>query len=737
MKEDDDLSISALRNKRGESPTFYNSKADDQDTRGKLPPSPTQVNVESAPGKKGSLLFDSRRLVGGLILRWYWMLLPGVFLAGIGVVVALLTIPYKAKIQLLRQPLPTLSASGNSADSLKPRELNSATLLGLLRSVELLRNISESKTHRIDPPVTFEELDKGAVILPERNSDIVTVEIGVQGSRQRVVEVANLYLAEVHKFFSQFASQEIGLIKATFQNSLRQIEVDMSRAQENLRLFLETNQSVDLDKQIDQYLGRRGQFDERLKSAEIELEALNARIQFLRQEMDRQRPENERLNAAHQELAVLLTKYTEAHPAVLSQRAKLASLEHEVVSASTRGDDRPPTDQNSMAQSLYRQILDLEGQRVALNNQTVRLTNEVLVLQTNLARLSENSQKFASYKARVQENQIALSLLENRQREVELQESRLARLSTTDSGYFRLLGEARLTEVDRIGRWKKVAVVGLAGLWVGMIFGGGIVLLSEAFDPRLKTAGDVERVTQLPVLASLGDLREMDEETKAQWSFRAWTMISGRLSYSPNRGLVCGIISAQHGEGRSTWIDLLVDAANQRGLKVLTVTTRPPSRPGAEFSAPVADIEPAKGSSTKTPVSGEALLTTALVAPSQVTEKLTGPNALPVVHIPLPGWVWNLERRAQWQASLAHWRSIDNLALLVELPPASVSEAVLLAENLPQVIWLTGSGLAEAGETRHYLNILRHARCNIVGAVLNFEPTYPLIDPFRHRFGGA
>jgi hypothetical protein len=109
-----------------------------------------------------------------------------------------------------------------------------------------------------------------------------------------------------------------------------------------------------------------------------------------------------------------------------------------------------------------------------------------------------------------------------------------------------------------------------------------------------------------------------------------------------------------------------------------------------------------------------------LASPSQVTE-LTGPNSRPVVHIPLPGWVWNLERRKQWRDALNQWRQIDNLVIFVELPPASVPEAVLLGANLPNLLWLTDSGTAEAGETRTQLETLRHARCNLVGAVLNRE----------------
>jgi protein involved in polysaccharide export with SLBB domain len=125
-----------------------------------------------------------------------------------------------------------------------------------------------------------------------------------------------------------------------------------------------------------------------------------------------------------------------------------------------------------------------------------------------------------------------------------------------------------------------------------------------------------------------------------------------------------------------------------------------------------------------------ALTHDVLATPSQVTEQLTAPGGRPVVHIPLPGWVWNVDRRRQWGAALNQWRKIDNLVIFVELPPASMPEAVLLGSNLPNLLWLAESGAADAGETRTQLQTLRDARCNLVGAVLNRE----LSKPLRRRF---
>src|SRR5262249_35784079 len=151
--------------------------------------------------------------------------------------------------------------------------------------------------------------------------------------------------------------------------------------------------------------------------------------------------------------------------------------------------------------------------------------------------------------------------------------------------------------------------------------------------------------------------------------------------------VVCGVISARPGEGRTTWISLLGQAASQCGFRVLTIGT-------------VRDSDPANGNGEPLPTSewdpnnpnGMALTTHVLSTPALVTEQLMGSNPQPFVHIPLPGWVWNLERRKEWQIALNQWSRIENIVILVELPAANAPEAVLLAENLPNVIWLTRSG---------------------------------------------
>jgi hypothetical protein len=222
----------------------------------------------------------------------------------------------------------------------------------------------------------------------------------------------------------------------------------------------------------------------------------------------------------------------------------------------------------------------------------------------------------------------------------------------------------------------------------------------------------------LPVLATLGDLGKMDENARRAWAFRTWTILSGTLTHSPNRGTVCGFISSAPREGRSTWVELLVGAARERGFEV----TKLDFAHGAGNSDTANPKPPTAG---QTSDADSDARTTAVAVPER-NRSLAQAKPASVIHVELPGLVWNLERRQQFQNELEQWQSVARAVILVDLPPASVPESVLLAENLPQLIWLVDGSRSHARETRLHLETLRHARCKLVGAVLNHEPE-PLI----------
>ncbi|MEY2466925.1 MAG: polysaccharide biosynthesis/export protein [Verrucomicrobiota bacterium] len=558
-----------------------------------------------------------------------------------------------------------------TSEFLKATPMTSETFAGLITSPDLLRTVGE----QIEPPIPPERLIKYMKVDPQVDSDIVKVLVAALDP-QRAVDIANLFASNAVVYTKELQKNQAAEIAQTYlKQQVEQMDKDLLTLRNEMR-----------------GMPMSSQLTNQLTQVSSNVAALNQSLAMGQKPSLLIAKQSEKLQAALAELSDLTMKYTDLHPLVQQKTAQIEKLKSDIEKTAAAN----PTGELSFTR---------EGQV---------LEPDMEVIRAKLRALED---------ARVQ--------MANRQFEAEM-------FSKNPPGVVRVFAPATLKTVEDNMRLLKIIIVAIFGGLIGMAGGLGLVFLVEVTDGRLKTVDDLKRVTKLPVLTTLGDLQHMEDKARTQWAFRTWTMLQGRLSRSANHGLVCGVTSSQEGEGRSTWISLMAEAASVSGFRVLTIATRP---------SPT-HVEPDPDQLTEGNLNGEsdmktnsednqiaALNQNVLASPAQITEQLTGPNSQPVVHIPLPGWVWNLERRKEWRSALNQWRKIDNLVIFVELPPASVPEAVLLGSNLPNLVWLADSGTAEAEETKTQLQTLRDARCNLVGAVLNRESTKSLKSRFPRWLG--
>jgi protein involved in polysaccharide export with SLBB domain/capsular polysaccharide biosynthesis protein len=523
----------------------------------------------------------------------------------------------------------------------------------------------------VTPAIPPEQLIKHIKIDPQADSDILKVLLAASNARQ-AVELLSAYQDNALAFTKEYQAQMARAVANDyFKKQLEKMDVDITALED---AFRGSPASSEITNRVN---------------------AINSALANSRRASPLVSMLTERLNRAMGELTELSSKFYEIHPQVRAKQAEIDSLKSQIASAST-----------NISASGY--VISGVGGGSSENT----LSPELEIMRTKLLSVQQERIKLAS----------KLTEAES--------------LATEPPGMVEVLAPASMKTVQ--GNWRRLKI-GIFSAFGGFLGIGGslmLILLVEFTDKRLRTAADVERVTGLQVLTSLGNLHRMPPEKRSLWAFRTWTMLQGRLSRSANHGLVCGVTSCTEGEGRSTWINLLAQAASLTGFRVLTIATKPSP---THFECPDETVEPVEFPDHEAAVSNgnhsQAIATNVLASPAAVTEQLTGPRSQPVVHIPLPGWVWNLERRKEWREALNHWRRIDNLVILVELPPASVAEAVLLGSNLPNLIWLTDCGRADAGETRAQLQTLRHARCNLVGAVLNRDSSPSLRKRFPRWLG--
>ncbi|MBE0544498.1 MAG: hypothetical protein IH623_24425 [Verrucomicrobia bacterium] len=650
----------------------------------------------------------------------HWMLCSAGVLAALGMFLGYVCSSYSARVTLISRDASAPFADGLEGGAYQPRELAAQTLVNLMQSPELLRRVTANS----QPAISEASLQRRVQVETVPNTELVALSIAGR-NRQAVADLANLYAAEAVQLSKELQTADSTRLNQFCREKLAALDQELQQAGVELVKFQAGARLIDPDAEKQTYVRHLGEILSRADNARIEAELVGLQVAALQQELAQQNPLAQKLQVARNKLTDLLGRMTEAHPTVQSQRSEIAELEKQIAASGTDAQPAAKFSENPLATTLYLRLMDLQTRQVTLRTELQELTRLQQSLQDRVAGVSALGLRYANLKAQIEGLQRSRAMLASRQREAQLHEDNA-------QGYYRVFAAATPEAIDTMARWHAGILAALAGLVIGVLGAGLAIVGLEITDRRLKTAADIEQVTGLPVLETLGDLKTMSAAEQEAWAFRAWTAISGQLNASPNQGLVCGFISSREGEGRSTWIKLLVNAASQRGLRVLTAaahasasssTSKPAAATEIAAKKPVRDWNyPAGDPQSEFPLQAQTTPLQTSISPAEIAHQFTGSNAPLTAHIPLPGWAGNLERRKQWQKALAHWRTVDNLVLLVELPPASVPEAVLLAESLPQVIWLADSGKSHSRVVRQQLETLRHAQCRLVGAVLNHEP---------------
>ncbi len=547
-------------------------------------------------------------------------------------------------------------------DTFRPRALATPSLVVMLQSPGLLEEVGS----HLSPPVPAKELASHLEITLDRNNDVATVT-ATGSSAEATADLVRRFCDAAIAYTQAIQRQEAIEAGDRVTHQLAQVETEIATA---------------------------------LAAVPAASFATVAALASLR---DSPAPPAsdlpQRIQAARDQLDDLLVRYTDVHPLVREQRARVAALEEIERRTALAAASAPPASSRlaspaAMSPAFYEHITPEE----------IAMGERFRSLETTRAMLIGRQQAIQPFR-------------EN------------------PPGYFRVLLSVSANPTLQHNHRLEMVLFACLGAFFGLIGSAGQVLLGEFMDNRIKTRADVLRVTGLPLLGALGDLDRLASAERDQWAFRTWTALRSRIGPSSNRGMICGITSAHCGDGRSTWIDLLAGAAGNCGFRTLTITAR--SSPGgpvepARRAQPPVPPRPSSGASDSV-----AQTESFLSAPGRIVEQMSGANGRPRVDISISGWVWSLERRKQWQAAIEACRAIEHVAIFVELPPASAPEAVLLAENIPNLLWLVDSSRSDAAETREDLETLVDAGCNIVGAVLNHERAAPVRNHFSRWIGSG
>lgn len=673
---------------------------------------PGSAEVVPTAGLGAFVPFDPLRLILALRRRIVWLILGAILVATpVGLLGAFrLQTSYTVPIQLIRRELPNSFRASELGEAFKPRQFSIATVVAMMRSPSLLAKVGNLAR----PKLSANALLSGLIITPERNTDLINVSIRSSVSAAAATELVNAYAQEVVELTRTLQQQEAAELDRFLRDQLGRTEGDLAEINQEILRFTRAENFLDSDKEIEAYLRNLSDAETALQNTKLEAETVAFRIAALEAEISRQNPAIAALEEARARLKTLLVDYTEANPIVVDQQSRIAALETEAAT-STNVLENFQAGANTVANAMFIDLVNLRAQREALQSQLKQFEERRVVATAKLRDLPEKGMKYAKLKARQLSLETTRAFLSGRQREARL-------FSENSPGYYRLFAPASENDVIVSNKSRKLVLATAAAALAGLVAAFLLVCLLEALDERVVSPADLRRATRLPVVGRIEDFNTPDVPNLATWRYRTWSALSRILadSHNPSGSLFCGLLSAQAGEGRSTWIRLLAEAARERGHR--TVRVQPAPTTSSPTAAPAA-------------AQLHLPLPDALASPALLIEALQNPD-LQDVFLEIPaGFGWPPTRRFQWAHALQEWRSLGNLILFLELPPASHLESILLAETMPAVLWLSASGINPVSEIGSLLETAREGRTRLKGALLNRMP-----GPFRHlpdlaRFG--
>jgi protein involved in polysaccharide export with SLBB domain len=441
-------------------------------------------------------------------------------------------------------------------------------------------------------------------------------------------------------------------------------------------------------------VARVAEMDSAIKSTRAKIEGCDLQISLLRKEVSKFSPA---LVAARDALANALVHYTEESAKVRELRATVIALEKQATDG-TSGALEAAAWTSPLATSLVAHITELKTQQVALVRELEQSTVEQNSAQKALQSWPENRSRFVQLKAEA-------DAMESRYQILAENEKQSHESSNTAERFF----SVTLPSLGHSTRWQRAARGGRIGAIAGMggFFAALVVAMSvRKQSVRLRSKAALSQVSGLPVLASMPNLAQLTEADQQHWAFQTFTMLRGTLRATPAEGLVCGLTSSTKGEGRSSCIRLLANAAARQGFKVMVIDASVPDR----------EIQIVTTNWGLPPANPEA---------SPGADAASEPNALAVrreVGAPLDTWVWHFDHRKAWKEVSKQWCSHPDLVVLIELPPASEPQSLLLAEQLPNVLWISGNNLASFSNTWSQLKMLRSVNTRLAGAIFNNGP---------------
>jgi uncharacterized protein involved in exopolysaccharide biosynthesis len=293
----------------------------------------------------------------------------------------------------------------------------------------------------------------------------------------------------------------------------------LTQAEEQLNDWQEKNQTLAIDKQINDQLGILTDWEKVLGQVEAEIEPSKSRIAFLnsqlsaipeRMVMSREQVRNPAATKLQTDLVTaevalkdLLMRYTEKDRRVQEKKEQIAMLKKELAEADKEEViGKEITGLNPIREGLMKELATTQGLLTSLLSKRETLRKQIRDVTAILPSLRDKQLEIERRARTVGLHKDAYQLYGKK-----LEEARIATgLGKEQLGHIAVIESAHAVQFT--GDFQKRAGLVLLAGFVGLALGMAIAFGFEFFNNSLRTQEDAEHYLGLPVLAAIPDLRD-------------------------------------------------------------------------------------------------------------------------------------------------------------------------------------------------------------------------------------
>lgn len=482
---------------------------------------------------------------------------------------------YRAATKLfIQEDMIELQIINNKPMFKKNYELQ--TWVQIIKSSEIAKRTSKRMSGRLSPARIM-----GMITCETEGEEEYIFNISATSQvREETAEVCNALFYALKEYDTEVRSTGFtnSLDYLTTQIQLKQDELDeLDKNNEN---FYQNNKITNYSDNMDMNLSKVNKFREMLTTSEVELSAIKANINEIKNKLDSEEtdivaqttysePLKIRLMNLEIDLARTLTTYTDKHPKVLGIIQNIENVKQLIKQGSESKIQLKNMSANPIKQQLVKALLEKQGEAVALEQKIIALKKIV-----------DQSDIQPEYRPRLNKMQRQRDALETVLVNLQNQLNDVKLNANVRSNRIFQLQEAVVPLSPLKNKFKMILILGAV---LGLGIGFGVAVLLAKMDNRIKSIKDFTGKYDIPLIGTVPALRfnpllsispDVDKEIKLSIFdiFKHITLNFKYLILDKNHNTFA-ITSPIKGEGKSTTTLNMALSLARDHLNVLLVDT--------------------------------------------------------------------------------------------------------------------------------------------------------------------